>query len=180
MNYQSFITTVLQEASEIANEKFGKVTGVTKGDDNNQVLTQADLTIGKFIIEEIKKEYPDYNIIDEEVGAVDNGSEFTWVVDPIDGTSNFASGVPTYGIMMGLLYNAQPIAGGFIIPPTNEIYLAEKGKGTFLNGKRVFVTKEKKLLNCLVAYGIDGHPEKPEVTRSEMKVLGEIIFQIRN
>lgn len=180
MTYQSFITAVLHDASTIANEMFGKVSGTTKGNDNNQVLTEADVAIGKLIIERIKKEYPSYNIIDEEAGVIDNGSEFTWVVDPIDGTSNFANGVPTYGIMIGLLHNAQPIVGGFIIPPTQELYIAEKGKGTFLNGKRVFVTKEQKLLHCLVAYGIDGHQEKPEVTRNEIKLLGEIVFQIRN
>src|SRR5260221_2525028 len=174
MKYQLFIKAVLEEASIIANEMFGKVTGVTKGDDNNQVLTEADLAIGKLIIEKIKKEYPDYNIIDEEAGVIDNGSKFTWVVDPIDGTSNFAQGVPTYGIMIGLLQDAVPIAGGFSIPATNEIYLAEKGEGTFLNGKRVLVTKEEKLSNCLVACGIDGHQDRPEETRDQMKTLGEI------
>jgi myo-inositol-1(or 4)-monophosphatase len=180
MSYQDFITSVLKDASKIANEKFGKVTGVTKEGDNNQVLTEADLAIGKLIIERIQKEYPDYNVIDEEAGVIDKGSEFTWVVDPIDGTSNFASGVPTYGVMMGLLHKAEPIAGGFIIPPTNEIYLAEKGHGTFLNGIRVFVTKEEKLSNCLVAYGVDGHIDRPDDTKSQMKTLGEIILHIRN
>lgn len=180
MKYSSFIQSVLEASAEIANKKFGKVTGVTKAGDTTQVLTETDLAIGKLIIERIKKEYPDYNIIDEEAGVVDNGSEFTWVIDPIDGTSNFASGVPTYGIMIGLLQKDKPIAGGFIIPPTNEIYFAERGKGTLLNGKRVCVTKEEKLSNCLVAYGIDGHIDRPEDTRNQMKTLGEIILHIRN
>lgn len=180
MSYQAFIKTVLQEASEIATEKFGKVSGVVKGNDNNQVLTEADLAIGDLIVSKIKKEYPHYNVIDEEAGVIDNGSEFTWVIDPIDGTSNFANGVPTYGIMIGLLHKETSIAGGFSLPATNEVFLAEKGKGTYRNGKRVFVTKEQKLLNCLVAYGIDGHPENPQITRNEVKILGEIILQIRN
>jgi myo-inositol-1(or 4)-monophosphatase len=180
MNNQNFIETVLKEATLIAREKFGKVSGTVKEGDNNQVLTEADIAIGSFIIQQIKKEFPTYNIIDEEAGVFDNKSEFTWVIDPIDGTSNFAVGVPTYGIMIGLLHNAMPIAGGFSIPATNEMYLAEKGNGTYLNGKRVFVTEEKQLSNCLVAYGIDGHAEKPEVTRNEIKILGEIVFHIRN
>src|SRR5690242_9892420 len=90
MDYQLFL-----------NKSFGNVTGSTKGDDNNQVLTETDVAIGKFLIEKIKQTYPDYNIIDEETGVVDNHSNFTWVIDPIDGTSNFADGVPTYGIMLG-------------------------------------------------------------------------------
>src|SRR5258708_912534 len=139
MNYQSFITSVLGEASKIANEKFGKVSGTIKGGDSNQVLTKADVAIGRFIIQKIKKEYPDYNIIDEEAGVVDNGSEFTWVVDPIDGTSNFAHTVPLYGIMIGLLQVATPIAGGIALPYFKEIYLAEKGKGAYCNGKKIAV-----------------------------------------
>src|SRR5215469_2103265 len=110
MNYSSFIQSTLEEASKIANEKFGKVSATIKGGDSNQILTEADVAIGKLIIEKIKKEYPDYNIIDEEAGVIDNGSEFTWVVDPIDGTSNFAHAVPLYGIMIGLLQWGTPIA----------------------------------------------------------------------
>lgn len=180
MNYQTFLTEALQEASQIANQSFGKVTGATKGEDNNQVLTETDIAIGKLLVEKVQQTYPGYNIIDEEAGVVDNGSNFTWVIDPIDGTSNFANGVPTYGIMMGLLENETPIAGGFIIPPTNELYLAEKGSGTTLNGKKISVTKETNLLNCLVAYGIDGRQDNPEFTRNEAKGIGEIVLQIRN
>lgn len=180
MNYSSFIQSVLQEASEIANEKFGKVTGVTKAGDNNQVLTEADLAIGKLILERIKKEYPDYNVIDEEAGVIDNGSEFTWVVDPIDGTSNFANRIPTYGIMSGLLKDAHPIAGGISLPFFKEIYIAEKGKGAFCNGEKISVSSETKLTNSLIAYGIDGHQEDPTVTFDEVKLLGDIILNCRN
>lgn len=180
MSYQDFIKHCLEEGARIANEKFGKVTSTVKPDDNNQVLTEVDLAVGKLIIEKIKKEFPDYNIIDEEAGVIDNGSEFTWVIDPIDGTSNFAAGVPTYGIMLGLLKDSQPIAGGFIVPPRNELFLAEKGMGTTLNGEKISVTKEENLLNCLVAYGIDSRKDNPDFTRSEAKMLGEIILNIRN
>lgn len=180
MKYRTFIEESLLEASKIANNKFGKVTGSRKADDNNQILTEADLAIGKFIIGKIQQQYSGYNIIDEEMGTINKNSEYTWVIDPIDGTSNFAVGIPTYGIMLGLLKGDQPIAGGFVIPPTEEIYLAEKDSGTYLNGKRVHVTREQKLSNCLVAYGIDGHQENPELTKNEVKLLGEIILHIRN
>ncbi len=180
MTYQEFIKDCLELSSKIALEKFGNVTHSVKPEDNNQVLTEADLLIGKVIIEKIKKEYPGYNIIDEETGVIDNHSEYTWVIDPIDGTSNFAAGVPTYGIMLGLLKDETPIAGGFSIPDRNEIYLAEKGKGTYCNGVQVSVTTETQLINCLVAYGIDSRKDNPDYTRKESKLLGEIILKIRN
>ncbi|MDP2630315.1 MAG: inositol monophosphatase [Candidatus Uhrbacteria bacterium] len=180
MDYQKFITEVLQEASLIAAENFGKVTGVVKEGDNNQVLTETDLKIGGAIIGRIKKEFPGYNIIDEEAGVIDNHSEFTWVIDPIDGTSNFASGTPTYGIVLGLLKGGAPIAGGFVLPSFSEIYVAEKNMGACCNGERIQVSQEAQLSNALVAYGIDGHQEDPERTREEAKLLAEIVLGIRN
>jgi len=179
MNYQSFITSVLQEASEIANEKFGKVTSSIK-ENSNSVVTEADFAVGKHIINRIKNIYPQYNIIDEETGAVNNGSAFTWVIDPIDGTSNFANNVPTYGIMLGLLHKEKPIAGGAALPFFKDICTAEKGMGTFYNNEKISVSTEKKLLNTLVAYGIDSHQENPKNTYEEIKHLSEIILAIRN
>lgn len=178
--HTNFITHVLQEASIIALSRFGKVTGTTKEGDNNQVLTQTDLEIGQYIIAKIKEVYPDHNIIDEEAGVINNNSEYTWVIDPIDGTSNFASGVPLYGIMIGLLKEATPIAGGFVLPTFDEIYTAEKGKGAQCNGNKIRVTSEKILLSSLVAYQIDGHQEDPQITKDECDLLAEIVLNIRN
>ena len=73
--YRDFIQHVLDEASRIAQTNFGKVTGVSKGTDNNQVLTETDLEIGRYIVSEIRSAYPTYNIIDEEAGVIDNSSD---------------------------------------------------------------------------------------------------------
>lgn len=175
-----FITAVLKDASEIANENFGKVAGIVKPGDYNQVLTATDIEIGKLIVSRVEAQYPDWNIIDEEAGVVDKNSVFTWVIDPIDGTSNFANGVHTYGIMIGLLKNDIPVAGGIALPYFNEIYVAKKGKGTFCNGEHVRVTEEPKLLDTLVAYGIDGHQENPDLTYEEIRVLAGIVLGVRN
>lgn len=178
--FASFISKTLAQTSQLARDQFGKVSGSTKAGDNNQVLTQTDLEIGKAIIAAIQAEFPDHNIIDEEAGVIDNGSQFTWVVDPIDGTSNFANGIPTYGTMLGLLDGDTPVAGGLSLPSFEEIYVAEKGGGTHCNGSPVHVTAEEKLLSCLVAYGIDGHQENPTQTVEEAQTLARIILGIRN
>lgn len=180
MQYQDFIKNSLKSASEIANNYFGKVSGIVKEGDNNQVLTKADGEIGQFLIAEVKKQFPSHNIIDEEAGVIDNTSDYTWVIDPIDGTSNFANGIPTYAIMIGLLEKNIPIAGGVVLPYFSEIYIAEKGKDAFCNDTKVFVTKESNLFNTLVAYGIDGHQENPQITYDETKILTNIILKIRN
>ncbi|HUS25956.1 MAG TPA: inositol monophosphatase [Nevskiaceae bacterium] len=180
MAYTQFLEQTLTQAASIAANNFGKVTGTVKAGDNNQVLTETDVAIGKHIVDAIKKEFPDHNVIDEEAGVIDNQSRYTWVVDPIDGTSNFAAGLPHYGIMIGLLEDATPIAGGIALPAFNEIYLAENGKGTTCNGQAISVSSEQDLLKSLVTYGIDGHQEDPALTQQECAVLTNIILGIRN
>ena len=180
MSYRKFIIEILESASRIANRHFGKASGVRKGKDKNQILTKADLEIGKYIARSIKNSFPTHNIIDEEAGVIDHKSEYTWVVDPIDGTSNFASGVPTYGIMIGLLYHGTPIAGGIALPYFKSIAIAEKGKGTLLNGKRIKASKEGRLINVLIAYHIDGHTENPRLTHQESKIIARIVLEARN
>lgn len=175
-----FITSVLTDATAIANTNFGKVSGSVKPEDNNQVLTATDIEIGNLIVARAKAEFPAWNIIDEEAGVIDKGSAYTWVIDPIDGTSNFANGIPTYGIMIGLLRDATPIAGGIALPFFDELYIAEKGMGAKCNNEIISVSKEHSLLNSLVAYGIDGHQENPQLTILETSMLGQIILNIRN
>lgn len=178
--HRDFIQSVLEKASTIARANFGKVTTFSKGTDNNQVLTETDLEIGSYLVAEVQKVYPEFNIIDEEAGIIDKSSDYTWVIDPIDGTSNFASGVSEYGILIGLLEKGTPVAGGIALPSFNEIYTAEKGRGALCNGHPIHVTNGQSLLSSLVAYGIDGHQEDPSITYEEAGMLAEIILGIRN
>lgn len=181
MLYQSFIYSTLQSAAKIAQQNFGKVKGATKPEDNNQVLTQTDLDIGQFIISEIQKQFPTHNIIDEEVGVIDNHSEYTWVIDPIDGTSNFAAGVPTYGVMLGLLKNDLPVAGGVALPAFHDIYAAEKKNGIQKNGETFKArVSTDELAKVLFAYGIDSKPHQQEKTKAEAQLIGELVMHFRN
>lgn len=180
MEYNIFLNRTLALVSGIASGSFGKVAATIKTGDNNQVLTQTDLEIGSKIIEAIEKQYPAHNIIDEEAGVIDKGSAYTWVVDPIDGTSNFAHGIPTYGIMIALLQDTTPLASGISLPAFNEIYIAQKNKGAYCNGHRISVTAQTNLASALVAYGIDSHLEQPSFTYEECRLLAGIVLRIRN
>lgn len=178
MEFKDFVINTLTATSEIARKNFGKVSWTLKGD-YNQVLTETDKKIGQFIINKIKKYFPNYGVIDEEVGAIDNQSDYIWVVDPIDGTSNFAFGVPTYGTLLGLLRNNIPVVGGLALPEFNEIYYAENGKGAECNGKSVKVTNETDLSRCLISYSIDANREKPEQVSKECQLAAKLINNIR-
>jgi myo-inositol-1(or 4)-monophosphatase len=180
MNYLAFIEEQLINAGQTATSYFGKVSGIVKPRDSNQVLTEADIAIGKQIVAAVQATYPDHNVIDEEAGTIDKGSRYTWVIDPIEATSNFAAGLPQYGIMVGLLEDATSIAGGIIAPAYKKLYLAQKGKGATCNGELIHVTAEAKLINTLVSYGIDGHQEDPERTIQECRILADIVLAVRN
>ena len=88
----SFLSRLLQGATQIAEQYFGKVAGITKENDNNQVLTAADLAIGKFISQVLEQNYPDHNLIDEETGALNKESKYTWVIDPIGRSADWRRG----------------------------------------------------------------------------------------
>jgi myo-inositol-1(or 4)-monophosphatase len=180
MLYTPFIKEQLELASEVALHYFGQVSSTVKPGDNNQVLTEADIAIGKQLVQAIKSAYPDHNIIDEETGITERDSTYTWVIDPIDGTSNFAAGLPDYGIMVGLLEDGTPIAGGVSNPSHNRLYLAEKDCGATLNGNPIHVTDEESLANVLVSYGVDGEPNQPGLNQRQCAVLADILPKIRN
>jgi myo-inositol-1(or 4)-monophosphatase len=170
----------MKDASSLAMSFFGRVSATVKPEDNNQVLTEADIAVGKLLVERCKASFPGFNIIDEEAGVVDNGSSYTIVIDPIDGTSNFANSLPLFGIYMGVLKDDIPFAGAVALPAFGDLYIAEKGRGTYRNGKPVRVSDVDELKNALVAYGVDGHQEDPSITHDEAKLLGTIILSIRN
>lgn len=180
MDYRNFLNSILPRADKIALKDFGKVSAAIKDTDPNQVVTQTDRDIGQLIISQIKNHFPDHNVIDEEAGVIDNHSDFTWVIDPIDGTSNYAACLPGYCIMIGLLKGKIPIAAGISLPAFKEIYLAELGRGAFCNDQKIQVTSETKLINALVSYPIDSNQDNPQATKAEASLLGEIILRIRN
>ncbi len=180
MTHRDFISQSLREAANISTASLGMVTAEIKGTDHNQVLTQTDIKIGNLLVSRIKDAFPSHNIIDEESGVIDKKSSYTWVVDPIDGTSNFANGLPMYGIMLGLLESDTPIAGGVILPAFNEFYYAEKGNGAYCNDKKIEVTQETNLLKCLAVYAIDAHQESPDLTNKECLLLRDMVLNIRN
>jgi myo-inositol-1(or 4)-monophosphatase len=178
MEYREFLKKALNEAADIALEYFGKVTTTLKAD--KSVLTEADLALGKYLVASVQTVYPDYNVIDEEAGVIDNKSVFTWVIDPIEATANFACGIPDWGIMMGLLKDAKPIAGGIVAPAYDKLYLAQKGVGATCNGKKIQVTKEDNLANTLLSFSLGGHHDDEAKTTKECRVLAKALMKARN
>jgi myo-inositol-1(or 4)-monophosphatase len=117
-------------------------------------VSNADLKAEKIIIEELKKARPNYSIISEEDGSEKNKDEKnTWIIDPIDGTTNFLHGVPHFAISIALRSEAEIVSGLIYDPIKDEMFYAEKDNGAFFNNQRIRVSKKKDLNVCLFATG---------------------------
>ena len=116
-------------------------------------VTASDKKVEKIIIEELLKARPNYSILSEEIGKISNDESFKWIIDPIDGTSNFLHGIPHFAISIGLEHNKEIICGIIYDPIKDEMFVAEKGNGSYLNNQRMRVSSRSKLKDCLIVTG---------------------------
>ncbi len=119
--------------------------------DYGDFVTSADKKVEKILIQELTKAHPDYGIISEEKGYINkNNKENRWIIDPIDGTTNFMNGIPQFAISIGYEVKGEIVCGIIFDPIKNEIFMAEKGNGAFLNNSRIRVTNKKKVKDSLL------------------------------
>jgi myo-inositol-1(or 4)-monophosphatase len=123
----------------------------------NNLVTEADHAAEKAIIEVIKKDFPDHDILSEEAGEVfadvnlNKKTEYKWIIDPIDGTINFANGIPICCVSIAIEHKGKVIFGAVYNPIINEFFLAEHGQGATLNGNKISVSNKTKVIeSCLV------------------------------
>ena len=140
-------------ASKILIRDFGEIENLQvskKGP--KDFVTNSDLRAEKIIIEELKKSRPNYSIISEENGIENNkDSKNTWIIDPIDGTTNFLHGIPHFAISIALKSNDEIVSGLISDPIKNEMFYAEKDNGAFYNNQRIRVSKKTQINECLFA-----------------------------
>jgi myo-inositol-1(or 4)-monophosphatase len=124
---------------------------ITNKEGINNPVTEADHASEKAIFDVIKNDFPDHFILSEEAGEIVMDSSYKWIIDPIDGTINFANGIPICCISIGLEHNGKIIMGAVYNPLMNEFFVAEKGSGATLNDKKIAVSKKTAVVNsCLV------------------------------
>ena len=121
------------------------------------LVTIADRQSEILIRERIKKLWPSHDIMGEEQGLVDTGSDYRWYVDPLDGTTNFAHGYPVFCVSIALEHKLRRVAGVIYDPTRDELFAAEQGSGAYLNQQRIQVSKTANLAECLVATGFPSH-----------------------
>ncbi|CAN5772639.1 inositol monophosphatase family protein [soil metagenome] len=119
----------------------------------NNLVTEADHASEKAIFHVIKEAYPDHFILSEELGAIVMDSNYKWIIDPIDGTVNFANGIPICCVSIGLEHNGELILGAVYNPFMNELFIGEKGKGATLNDKKISVSNKADVGKSCLATG---------------------------
>ena len=144
-----------EKASKVLIRDFGEVEKLQVSNKGPaDFVSNADLKAEKIIIEELKKARPNYSILSEEIGSeINKDKNNTWVIDPIDGTSNFLHGIPHFAISIALKSKNEIISGLIFDPIKNEMFYAEKNNGAYFNNHRIRVSKKNKIDQCLFVTG---------------------------
>ncbi len=164
-----------KEAGAIIQQYFQGSFQVDNKEGINNLVTEVDNHSEKRIIEIIREHFPDHSIISEEAGELIQDSPYQWIIDPIDGTVNFAHGIPICCVSIGLKFGNDLLLGTVYNPMMNELFFAEKGKGAYLNDRKISVSQKTDFRKaCLVT----GFPYKwPNSTEHPIRVFERFILE---
>jgi myo-inositol-1(or 4)-monophosphatase len=176
--FKGILLECVRIGGDVLRGYFGKLIHPRQKEEPSSIVCDADLVSEKRILRHIRANFPGHNTIAEESGRVWHGSEYTWVIDPLDGTSNFVSGIPWFGVQIALLRGTEPILGAMYLPLEDTLYFAETGHGACRNGKKVRVTAEPELQNVLCAFGFDPAPVRR--SRRSIELLFRVSAAVRN
>ena len=125
--------------------------------ERNDIVTDVDVFMEEKIVEFIKECFPNHTIYSEECGEISKNSEYEWLIDPIDGTINFAAELPLFSTSIALKKNNETIFGIVFDYNQNDVYHAIKGKGAFCNNKQLYVSKNTKLSDSIISFCLTSH-----------------------
>jgi myo-inositol-1(or 4)-monophosphatase len=149
--YKTTLLNAVQAGAVQLQHYFNGSFSITTKEGINNLVTEADHAAEKAIIETIKHDHPDHFILSEETGEIKTDSEIKWIIDPIDGTVNFANGIPLCCVSIGVEKAGKMILGAVYNPFMNELFFAQEGIGAYLNEKRIHVSqKDTVIKSCLV------------------------------
>ncbi len=147
----------ITEAGALIREKFNGPFQVSHKEGVNNLVTEVDQAAERLITKIIKEQFPDHGFIGEEYGEHDMQARYRWVVDPIDGTVNYAHGIPLCCVSIGLMDGEDIIMGAVFNPMMNELFFAEKGKGAFLNDVPIHVSLKDDFNKACLVTGFPYH-----------------------
>jgi len=176
------LVEIALEAGDILKSGFRSNYKINKKEGKHNLVTEYDILSEKAIISYINKRFADHSILCEEEGAFEKNSEYKWIIDPLDGTVNFAHSIPMFAVSIALAKNDEIISAVTFNPIINELFVAEKSKGAFLNGEKLNVSPIKKLDDAFLStgfpYDLYDNPNKCQERFIEILKLGLPIRRI--
>jgi myo-inositol-1(or 4)-monophosphatase len=141
------------------------------------LVTEVDLWSERFLMGKIQKHFPGHSILSEESGIHTGEEGYEWVIDPIDGTTNYAHGFPFFSISVAVKYHGEAVIGVVYAPKLNELYEAIKGEGAFLNGSPINVSKTKELNQAIIATGFPY--DRATDPNNNVKQFSEVVTKVQ-
>ena len=172
------LTTIAERVDEIQLRYFDKLESAQiehKGERHRDLLTVADSESEAAIIDAIRSRFPDHGILGEETGVDLKGSDWVWIIDPVDGTTNFARSFPFFAASVGCWHKGRPVLGLVEAPYLRERFMAEAGSGATLNGKRLRVSGTPDIAHSILATGFAY--VRNEVERNNVDNFGRLILK---
>ena len=151
---------ISDQAAELIRLSSKKIKSFKSKGEISNLVTQTDIEADKLISSKIKETFPEHNIVSEELGSNNLHSDYTWYIDPIDGTNNFVHNYPSFAVSIGIFYKDNPFAGVVYDIPNNEKYYALKNQGSFCNDSQISVSKTKQFKEGLFVTGFIPYDEK--------------------
>lgn len=149
---EEFIAQLIRQAGQEVRQRFGRVAATQKTDASD-VVTEADTVANQLIVDGIRSKYPAAGFISEELGEERTDASEVWIIDPVDGTLNFSTGTPMFAVMIGLARDGVMELSAIYQPMTDELYLAQRGKGATKNGQRIHCSTKTEWAH---SYGCSG------------------------
>ncbi len=163
-----------REAGKILLENLEKQKNVSQKENKNyNLITDIDLESEEKIISIIKQNFPEHKILSEETEKSEIGEGYIWIIDPLDGTNNYTHTFPVFSISIALYKNNEPVLGVIFDPLRNELFHAEKGKGSFLNNKSIKVTEVSNVKDSLIATGF--YYDRGEIMRKTLEHMEKFL-----
>jgi len=156
------------EAGKVLKERFGSIGAFEEKDSYGDIITEADLAAERIILHVITTAFPDHHIRSEEFGDNEMSSDWMWLVDPLDGTNNFAVGLPLFSVSITLLYKRTPVLSVIYEPMTDRIYTAVQNEGAFCNQKQISCLPAQSLHRARIGW-IQGHRVQNEPTAVKLR-----------
>ncbi|MFF2483073.1 inositol monophosphatase family protein [Paenibacillus sp. NPDC058071] len=151
-------TEAARKAGHLAKERFDRAAGVEWKDDSGDVVTEVDYLAEKLILDRICEAFPSHSIHSEEAGSIGSGDpdEWLWLIDPLDGTNNYAIGLPLFAVSITLMYHRRPVLGVVYEPMTDRMFVSTEGQGAFCNGIAINTRASDRIERGNVGW-IQGH-----------------------